>query len=254
MVDKIQACNSALSTIKTRSSITSLTENTPEAIQCGLFYDNVLTSTLRAAQWNFAEAFVNLAVLKAALGTPECLYTSETAWSSLFPPPPWLYSYIMPSDCLKVRYVMPSPVIQSTAIPYTPAATSYLPSSNSSNAANFKLSGDKDANGNDLNIILANAPQAMLCYTKLVTNPNVWDNNFFDLFVLNLAVAIAPQLTADEPTLKRVIAQTNEAAMMAKLADANDGLTIIDRTPDSLRARGITFNDPQQPGFTFLNY
>ena len=248
MVDIVSVCNTALAAIGTWSSITSLSENSPEAKACALFLDNVRTSALRLANWNFAKADVTLALYKASAGTPENPTTTATVWNNTFPPIPWLYEYYLPVDCLKVRYVRPQAALAYSGVPLTSVQQTYGAPTFSGISAPFELSGDKDPAMNDIRVLLTNEQQALITYTKDVTDPNVWDSGFYDLVTSLLAGAICMNITGDKALSKLKGEEANASAMLARVEDANEGLTVIDRTPESLRIRGVNYTDSTTPG------
>lgn len=248
MVDIIAVCNTALAGIGSRSTITSLSENSPEARNCALFLDNVRTSMLRLANWNFAKAEQTLALYKAAAGTVENPTTTATVWNNTFPPIPWLYSYFLPVDCIKVRYVKPQAALAYSGVPLTSVNMTYGAPVFSGISAPFELAGDKDPALNDIRVLLTNEQQALLTYTKDVTDPNVWDSGFYDLVTAGLSASICLNLTGDKALAKMKLEEVNQATMLARVEDANEGLTVQDRTPESLRIRGVNYTDSVVPG------
>jgi len=87
-VSSIEIANMALGFIGTRT-IASLTENTPEAIQCRLFWDRARRAVLRDYPFPFAQQRVSLAQKEV----PE-VYSGE-----------WKYAYGYPRNCLKIHRV-----------------------------------------------------------------------------------------------------------------------------------------------------
>jgi hypothetical protein len=83
----VQICNLALSSLGSKSTISSLEENSIEARVCKLHYDISRDKVLEDYEWRFASKDVALAVI----GTAPC---------------DWLYQYAYPSDCLKARRIV----------------------------------------------------------------------------------------------------------------------------------------------------
>ena len=79
----IDICNSALQRVGA-SSITSLSDNSPEARACSVAYDSNRADELRKHAWNFA---IKRAVLAPDVTAPAFDYT---------------YAFTLPSDCLRV--------------------------------------------------------------------------------------------------------------------------------------------------------
>ena len=80
--------NMALGFIGTRT-VASQEERTPEAIQCGLFWDTARKQALRDYPWAFAQS----RVLLAQKPLPE-------VWRGV-----WLFAYALPNECLKAHKV-----------------------------------------------------------------------------------------------------------------------------------------------------
>ncbi|MEG2173700.1 MAG: hypothetical protein RRY29_10665 [Desulfovibrionaceae bacterium] len=89
MPSKIAIWNMALGFIGTRT-VASADENTPEAIQCKLFWDNARRQALRDYPWNFAQRRAWLAAIPVPEGW-ELEYT---------------HAYTLPEDCLKALRVL----------------------------------------------------------------------------------------------------------------------------------------------------
>lgn len=88
---KLDIFNMALGFVGTRT-IASPTENTPEAIQCGLYWDRARRAALQDFPYTFASRRVRL----AARNMPEA-YAGK-----------WRYCYGLPADCLKVAGICDS--------------------------------------------------------------------------------------------------------------------------------------------------
>lgn len=89
MSSKIHIWNMALGFIGTRT-VASADENTPEAIQCNVFWDAARRQALRDYPWNFAQ---------------------RRAWLATVPVPggweiEYSHAYTLPEDCLKALRVL----------------------------------------------------------------------------------------------------------------------------------------------------
>lgn len=96
-------------------------------------------------------------------------------------------------------------------------------------------------------VILTNQENALLCYLRQTTDPNLMDPLFIQAWTKALGARLAFQLTGDTATANLKINEANAFVMQARAADGNEGLTINDVTPDWIRARGITW--AAEPGF-----
>lgn len=101
-------------------------------------------------------------------------------------------------------------------------------------------------------VILTNQENALLCYLKQITDPNLMDPEFIKAWANVLGATISFQLTGDPGVSNRAIQVANDLITQARTADGNEGLTINDVTPDWIRARGIVY--PGDNCFTSQGY
>jgi hypothetical protein len=250
MTSAVDVCNNALLNIGTRSSISSLTEASPEAQACNLQYDTVLSTLLRSAPWNFARKFATLGLLKALPGTPENSSTPvDSLWHTSYPPPPWYYSYAYPSDCVLARYVLPQIYSASAGVPIF-SAGNYSPMGVAGTPAKFVVTSDQDANGNAVRVICTNESQAIICYTYHAVNPDLWDPMFYDAMQDALAGSLCMALTGKIELAKALLSKANDTIRQARAQDGNEGLTIVDNMPDWLKVRGLGGSMALGPGYT----
>ena len=248
MTSVIEICNEALSLVGTRSTITSLEEDSAEARQCNLRYATVRDQLLGIHNWEFARKMQSAALLKAAPGTPENT-ESGGPWTHAWPPAPWLYSYSYPTDAIRVRAVVLQPyAISGQTAPIFPyAQVSVMPEL--SRPTRFVKSYDQTPDGDIVAAILTNTPKALVVYTARVENPQFFDTLFRVALINALASEIAFALTGDRAISMSLAEKTNGVILAARVASANEGLTAAEHVPDWLRVRGVA-----QPGSTFDNY
>ena len=157
--------NLALSRIGHQGRIASLFDGSVPAKRALDIYGQTRDDLLRSQDWDFAERAVILTQLKAA---PAGGYSISTPWSSTYPPPPWLYEYSYPTDCLKIRCLKQVP------------STDPYPMPNVFHVAN---DGTK--------VILAEISNAILVYTGQITDPTLWNSNFIEALTASLARRLA---------------------------------------------------------------
>lgn len=233
VTSKVQIVNQALASIASRSTIADLNEGSTEAITALTFYDTALDATLRAAHWNFARAQILLTLLGDATKTP----TPDPV------PTPWVYEYAYPSDCVLARYVMP----QIQAAPVSPAGPGYG-SLWTGPAVRFLVSADKDANGNDETVILSNQPNALLVYTRRITNVALFDPQFVTAFSNYLGALMCPQITGDKQKQSAAFQIAHNTTIAARAMNGNEGLTVMESVPDWIRVRGYITDYGYPPG------
>jgi hypothetical protein len=219
---QVQIANMALDVIGTRSSIASLSEGSNEANAIARHWDNAVDAMLRAAHWNFARKQIALTLLQ-----------DGTNGGTV--PTPWLYEYAYPSDCVLLRQLIP--MIQvgtaSPGIPGQPAGVAaYGP------PVRFLMSTDLDINGNPLEVLLTNQPQAIGVYTFRNTNTAMWDALYVQGFAAYLGARVCMTLTGDKGTQQMAFRMAQQYAIDAQRMNGNEGLTVIDTVPDWMRVRG----------------
>jgi hypothetical protein len=249
-LDDTQICNMALSSIGTRSTIASLSEDSTEAETCQLWYNTLRDSLLRDLPWNWARRQVALAVYKAAAGTQE---NPQGALPQ--PPLPWLYSYAYPSDCLDARYILP--LLDNGSLSGAPPP---LTTGNNlqyrywkTPAIKMLIAGDVDTDNNPLKVILCNQKTAQLVYTGKVTDPNVWDIDFVTALVGRLAQNISFPLSGDKGLTKFVVAAGLAAEAKAEASNGNEAMGQSSIDPDWLTARGYCDDLTHDGDETYLN-
>lgn len=247
-MSEVDIANRALSGL--RSEIASFSEDSVEARAVSLHFAATRDALLRMAPWNCATNTNLLALICAAPGTPENPTLVANTWSKGTPPPPWAYEYAYPSDCLRPLWIIPQQTTGWTdSIPITTAITGGPPQFYVGAPVKFKVAIDQigpsglpvATGGDDTRVILTNQRQAIITYIKQVTNPDIWDSQFQEALVESLAMKLSFQLTGDKALAKMKQDLANSMIQIARVGDGNEGMTIIDTTPDWIKIRGITY-------------
>jgi hypothetical protein len=248
MTTSTDISNMALSAVGTRSSIVNLNEGSIESNECSKWYNTTRRQLIRMALWGFARKYVNLALYKSAPGTPEnpnALVNTSGIWSPAYPPPPWMYEYAYPSDCLFARFVFPAPMPQVAGVPIF-STTLVSPNQISGPPVKSVIAIDStDTKGNPLSsplkVILTNQENATLCYNTDVTVEDLWDESFKLAMVAALGAAISLQLTGDKGTRDRLFQEANQMVMTARERSANESFSQQNIVPDWIRQRGVSY-------------
>lgn len=229
----VSLCNRALGQIGARSSVSSLNEGSTQSDACNLFFNSTFQNLARTARWACLRKQANLSLLAAAMGTPE----NPNGTTLPLPPTPFLYSYQYPSDCLAMRFIVPSFPSLATGVPQTTATVNsptYLPGGGQ---IFFAIGYSVDNQNNPITVILTNQSQAQAVYTVNQPNPVIWDSLFEQAFVSSLAAFLVPALSLNLPLMQGSIASAEKLITAARVADANEGVTVVDHVPDWMRAR-----------------
>lgn len=246
MADVTSLCNQALAAIGTRTTISSIAEQSNEARQCLVQFEPTRLQLLRAAHWGFARSYGSLVLLRARAGTPERGnsppdYPPPTVLHiSTEPPPPWLYTYEMPPWALAIRYILPwsgqgniSPPIFGTTAFDTSSGGWQGP------MVKFEIATIPRGSGPSwITCINTNQSQAVACATFNM-DASQFDASFARAFVQALASNIAFALTGDLKLLDALVKMTNSLILEARVRSANEGLNAIDIMPDWFRVRGL---------------
>ena len=185
-----EICNIALDRIGYPQSIGDMFEGTKVARVGMRLYSQTRDDVMRAKDWPFAKRFV-----------------VASYFPSLAPPPPWLYEYIWPGDCLRLRYVMPT------------LATSSYPNNNPQ-AVLFEDINEQRVSP-AVKAIVTNQVAATLVYTGQVVDMTTWDANFVDALVEALARRFVIALGRSPDQLVPEVQLTEQAIDAALGAQAN---------------------------------
>lgn len=236
MASQVDICNRALLSIGARAQISSITpsDGSTEANACSVLFSSTFEALARATQWNCLRKQGLLSLLAAASGTPE----NPTGTTLPLPPTPWLYQYGLPSDCLAVRFLVPS--LPSAGLGASPTTLSNQAPTwvwTTSGKIPFAVAYATDNSGNPIQIVLTNQDQAQAVYTVNQGNPAIWDSKFQAAMVASLAAYLVPALSLNMPLMQASIATAERLIGEARVADGNEGDMVLDHVPDWIRAR-----------------
>ena len=197
------AVNLALVRIGFKKRIGSLYDGSEAAIAALTVYAQTRDELLRQYDWDFAERTEPLSLLKYA---PPTGYIPPVSWGPQYPPVPWLFEYLYPADCLKVRAIKPIPLFAFNPDPQ---------------ANEFSIGNDAPANAPSapVKVLLCNVENAIIVYTGQVTNPAEWEADFIEGFAAALGRRLAPQLVGMDPAKMEL---QDEAASKA-IAEQQEG-------------------------------
>lgn len=235
MTSEVAICNRALAAIGTRSTISSLTEDSTEARNCNLIYEDTRDEVLSMAFWNFARKTELLNLIKSAPGTPTNAGSTANQWSSAYPTPPWLYEYAYPSDALQIRQIVQQMQNYYVGTPFTSNGSGFYPYIVGPGAP--FIVGTDVVGGDQVSVVLTNQYQAIGIYTMRITNPNLFGAQFTESLVQALAAKLAIALTGQVALANAKFVSANSIIRQARASDGNEGLTVIDNMPDWMTVR-----------------
>lgn len=232
----ISVCNRALLSIGARAQVSSLSEGSTESDACSVLFIPTFQMLARSAHWNCLRKQATLSLLAAAQGTPE----NPQGATLPLPPTPWLYSYALPVDCLQMRNIVPSfPAVATGVVPISTALVAAGYNILNEGQIPYAVAYSTDTNNNPINIILTNQTQAQAIYTVDQSNPVIWDSMFQQAMVASLAAYLVPALSLNTTLMQICIKSAETIIMQARVADGNEGVTVVDHMPDWMSARGI---------------
>ena len=239
----VDICNQALDQLGQQVTISGINPPSPPnsvaAQIASRNYQTQVDSIFRAANWSTGRYQAPLTLLKAALGTPE----NPTGVLPV-PPYPYNYEYAYPVDAIRIRFLLPTPnltpgtppTMGNTGINYVALPRTSTP---------FIRAIDKDANGNQIAVVLTNVRQAQAVYTVRVDNPDLWDPLLQNAIVAALAAWFCNPLSLSAQLLTQRTQIAAGILMQARIADANEGISTVDHLPDWMAVRNVgggTFN------------
>lgn len=228
-----EVANLALGEIGQRVLINSFDDGSAAANAAKLFYSPKTRMLMRSANWDFARAQLALTQWKAV---------SINGVASTNPPPqPWQYSYLYPTDCLKIRFVQPTVPIATPGTPLTTAPNSIFPYPGIPTAIPFVEATDFDTSGNPVRVVLTNVPQAQAIYTRDLSDlPDAWDPLFLAGATALLGSYFINMLARDKAQMEQQVALAKSVIDQARAANANEAINSIDHTPDWVQSRRLT--------------
>lgn len=247
----LNICNRSLLSIGSQAQISSFNEGSAQANAAATLFTPTFEQLARSAPWNCLRKEAVLTLLAAAQGTPE----NPDGTTLPLPPTPYLYSYAYPSDCLQMRFIMPSLPAPNAGVPIFSVNTSaptWLPNGGQ---IPYTVAYSTDVNNNPINVVLTNQSQAIAVYTVNQPNPQIWDSLFQAAMVASLAAYFVPALSLHMPLMSIQIKLAEQMIEQARVRDGNEGVTSMDHTPDWMRARqgasGKYWNNGYGQGYTW---
>jgi len=192
MTSVVSLCNIALDHIGV-PSIADLDEASEEARKCNLHYALTRDTMLQGYPWLFAKKTLVLAEV-------------ANVWEER-----WEHSYTRPSDCLKVRRIVPEidRGEETNPIPYSVGE----------------------------GLIFCNSSPAKLEYTKRFEDPAKFPPLFQEALTWALASKICIPLTKDQSLRKDAYQLASQTLNAAQTADANEELSFWDVSSQLIEAR-----------------
>jgi len=186
-VTNVSICNVALARAGHSRTITSLTgsDTSKEADACILLFETERNAILETFDWQFAEETI-------------ALTEDETSYNG------WDYTYIVPSNCLKARYVFDGEDYEDRV--------------------DFKMAVDQTGGtgSDETKVILTDLDDAYLVYTAEITDPTLFSYMFQDALEWKLGASLAIALRGDDKKHQLCMNAYISLMRMAMASDANE--------------------------------
>lgn len=219
MTTSVDICNRALVVIGRPSIITDLGQDSVEAKACNTVYLALVNWCFGLANWNFARKTAALTLLKSVAAGP------PSPWTNASPAPPWTKEYAVPADFIRAQYLTDA----------TSLSSAYIGDTQRMVVANDTIATVQQQ------VILTKSTTPVLVYTGLVSDPTLWPWYFERLVVYAIAWNICPVLIGAPEITKTWKDQTIEQFMIAHQSNKEEGLFIIDSTPEWIQAIGMNY-------------
>jgi hypothetical protein len=162
---------------------------------------------IRTTDWSFSRGVLALTLLKGP--PPDGGFNPIQPWSTIYPPPGFLYEYAYPGDCLDLRAIIAPPGGMPDLDPL-PALFRV------DNDAVPVVSGSPPvASGPPAKVILCNMTNAIGVYRRQVTDVTQWEPGFTASLIEILGKKFAIAFGADANTNKMQAEEANAVTQTA---------------------------------------
>lgn len=170
--------NNALTRLGYRLRVGTLVDGSNQSQVILQVYGQTRDEMLRNFDYDFARRTISLVLLKSA---PPGGYFPPDTWNpATMPPAGFLFEYVYPSDCVKIRNLVPQP---SFVVNMNPEPIDWT---------EFNDNGYTPPK----RTIVTNVESAIATYSGRVTDPTNWDVAFSEAFAAALARRIGPSLVS----------------------------------------------------------
>lgn len=231
-MDVVTVVNLALTEIGQRTTISSISppDGSTAAQTAALIYTPKIQALLRSALWGFARKQAPLSLYKSLVVGNQI--------SSNPPPQGFLYEYLWPSDCLRMRFIIPTAQMAPPGTPLTTAPNAIPPLYTPPTRIPFVDGSDTDPQGNPLRVILSNLPLAQAVYTFDASQlPALWDSLFLTAATSLLGAYFSNSLSRDRAQMDQQVGIARGAVEAARMQNASEGTPTADLRVDWMTVR-----------------
>ena len=202
MPNQTDLLNIALGMVGARR-ISAIDDGSENANQCLTFYPSILDAALRVAHWNFATGRAILAQI-TDVDAPLFEYT---------------YAWAVPSDFIKLREFYDN--LNPANLVFGWEDFNYGRYRDRFRLETFIPIGAPDDTP-PVKIFVSNGLNAQIVYTRRVTNPDLWDGQFFWYVAKWLASELAKAISHDSKKAAELMQEAQAYLSMAAAADGQE--------------------------------
>jgi len=213
MASKLDIYNFAISAVGGRALLANLNDRKPEADQCNLWYNTSRDHALQMAYWP--------SVRQTAVLTQLASNDYVDDWVAGDPPPPWKYSYTLPSNYLAARYIYSAAELGPNGTPGT----------------QHQFTVEFDTNEGD-RVLGTNVEDPILTYTANDVSEDLWDANLVQTVAYVLASNIVLALSGSPQWGNALMQKAEIVARNAMARQANgDHLAMTEPLSEIVQSR-----------------
>lgn len=227
MASEVDIGNTAVGRLGEDALIQSFTDGSALATHCQRFYPIARDSLLEQYDWNFATTRIKLAAL------------------NLISPNEWTYTYAWPTDAVRAVNVFPPDLNTAaggyTATPSNPAYSNISPNLEGpfGGFAQFRHTDDQPyevetRQDTGDRVIFTNQPNAVLRYTRQITDPSKFSPLFTDILGWYLASYLAGPVIKGSTGMQVGMSMLKVALGMLPTAQNSDAGQRMQRNSDRM--------------------
>jgi len=201
MFSKVELFNQALTTVGNASRVSDPDSTTDRsASMCALWFKQAVLAVTSAHHWPCARKIASLSRVKTR--------DTEADWVDSDPSPGFLYTYAMPSDCVRPQYL--------------------------SDFSRFELGRTASEK-----VLYSNQERAILYYSFYEPNLALWDSDFYRAVRLSLAAHINMSASGKLQLTQKLENDVREIIELASVSAANADDTYFESVPSIWAGTGF---------------
>lgn len=226
-VSEVSICNQALSRAGSTQTITSFADQSNEAAQCGIWYPQLRDTMLNEFPWPWARGYAALAMVAG----PEINGQRANA--------EWIRAYRYPSDCLKIRALLPTQAATGSTTPVFSGDGDEWWLKPDGRPYPYPYTLSQDDTGRLILTDAVGTGYGLTCvYTRAVSDPSQFAADFADALAWRLAADLCAALQFSTERRKECHEEYMRHTQRARASHMNETQG-VNPTANRYRAEGI---------------